>query len=443
MLNKYKQKSPWQWKKLENVIELVSGQHIKSNNYNESGEGLPYLTGPSDFGAYNPTVSKYTESPKAKAVSGDVLLTVKGAGVGKVNILNIEEVAISRQLMALRPQSISSEYLFYIIKSSYEYFQELGAGSTVPGINRKQILDTEIPVPPKEIQQSIVEYIEENLTKIDVGVSEIKQAANKLDSFWLSYLKSGFQGKLVDNPPTDLRVTASFKQVDAEWDTPDRWTWTTIGETCDLLNGGTPKTSNDEYYGGDVPFLKSGGLTDGSVTEPTEYITHAGLENSSTDILPSGTLLIALYGATTGKLGILQKDMAINQAICAINTPKSIDTKFLFWYLRRYRGKILASRSGGAQGNISQTKVKQVPLPLPPLEEQTRIANELDRCRSILDNVEKSIGVATKKSEVLEQVLLGKSVFGGLMSSDNNPVPEMDEPEEQRENLKQITLDDV
>ena len=86
--------SGWQTVKLGAVCELISGQHIDARDYNTCGRGIGYLTGPSDFGPTNPVISKWTESPKVKAKCGDILITVKGSGVGKVNVLDLEEVAI-------------------------------------------------------------------------------------------------------------------------------------------------------------------------------------------------------------------------------------------------------------------------------------------------------------------------------------------------------------
>lgn len=88
--------------KLGEVIELISGQHILKNEYNYNSEGIPYLTGPIDFGDYNPVITRWTTNTKTIVKKDDVLITVKGAGVGKLNISNTDELAISRQLMALR-----------------------------------------------------------------------------------------------------------------------------------------------------------------------------------------------------------------------------------------------------------------------------------------------------------------------------------------------------
>jgi type I restriction enzyme S subunit len=88
-------KNGWQARTLGELCQLVSGQHIDAKDYNMESRGVGYLTGPSDFGQLHPVVSKWTEHPKVKARGGDILITVKGSGVGKINLLDLEEVAIS------------------------------------------------------------------------------------------------------------------------------------------------------------------------------------------------------------------------------------------------------------------------------------------------------------------------------------------------------------
>jgi type I restriction enzyme S subunit len=167
---------------------------------------------------------------------------------------------------------------------------------------------------------------------------------------------------------------------------PGGWVWTRLGEICFTTSGGTPSRKNINYFGGNIPWLKSGELNNGLINSAEESITEDALKNSSAKIIPKGTLLVALYGATVGKLGILGFDSAINQAVCAISTKNSIDQKFLFWYLSGYRNKLLQARVGGAQPNISQQIVNDVQIPLPPLPEQSAIVSKIEQLFSDLDN---------------------------------------------------------
>jgi len=134
-----------------------------------------------------------------------------------------------------------------------------------------------------------------------------------------------------------------------------RWRRATLGELCRTTSGGTPSRTRPEYFAGTIPWVKSGELTDGLVSEVEEFITDEALTNSSAKIFPAGTLLIALYGATVGRLGVLTRAAATNQAVCAIFPPTDLETRFLFWYLRYRRSDLIAQAVGGAQPNISQS----------------------------------------------------------------------------------------
>lgn len=149
-------------------------------------------------------------------------------------------------------------------------------------------------------------------------------------------------------------------------------------------SGGTPNRAKLEYFGGDIPWFKSGDLNDGSVVSCTESITVLGLNNSSAKIFPEGTILIAMYGATVGKLGILGVRGATNQAVCGITPSEVLDSKFLFFFLLSQRAKLIEKSIGGAQPNISQAIVRDLLVPIPPLPEQRRIVDLLTRAEGIV-----------------------------------------------------------
>jgi type I restriction enzyme, S subunit len=138
-----------------------------------------------------------------------------------------------------------------------------------------------------------------------------------------------------------------------------------IAEIASTTSGGTPNRSNQEYYGGNIPWLKSGELNDGVITESQEFITKEGLENSSAKLHPEGTLLLAMYGATAGKTGITNIAASTNQAVCAIFPKYGIERDYLYWFFRQHRYKFIEISKGGAQPNISQTVIKSTKIPIP------------------------------------------------------------------------------
>ena len=159
----------WRWVKIDEVALVVSGQHIHEADYNQNGHGIGYLTGPADFGITQPTITKWTEKPKVVCEPMDVLITVKGAGAGKVNLAPDVIVAISRQLMAIRGHSDSVDmlFLFRFLESCFGYFQGKAVGATVPGLSREDIEALMMPLPSLPIQRQIVTLIEKKIAEVE------------------------------------------------------------------------------------------------------------------------------------------------------------------------------------------------------------------------------------------------------------------------------------
>ena len=162
------------------------------------------------------------------------------------------------------------------------------------------------------------------------------------------------------------------------------WKKVKLEHIVDTTSGGTPNRSIPSYWNGNIPWLKSGELNDAFLESAEEFISEEGLKNSSAKLFSKGTLLLALYGATAGKLGILNFDSATNQALCAISPKnKNLYNKFLLYFLLSERENIIKDSVGGAQPNISQSYVRNIAIPLPPLPTQQRIAAILDEADAL------------------------------------------------------------
>lgn len=160
---------------------------------------------------------------------------------------------------------------------------------------------------------------------------------------------------------------------------PKHWVVTELGKVFFTASGGTPSTDVNEYWeNGNVPWINSSKLKDCVISEPTTYITNLGLEKSAAKLFPKNTIVIALTGATTGRVGILDFECSTNQSVTGIFPNKFYHYKLLFYYLVKYRDELLKSCLGSAQPHINKKIVDEIHLPLPPLNEQKRIVEKLD-----------------------------------------------------------------
>ncbi|MDR9408831.1 MAG: restriction endonuclease subunit S [Balneolaceae bacterium] len=194
----------------------------------------------------------------------------------------------------------------------------------------------------------------------------------------------------------------TVKDDEFYFDAPSNWKWTRLGEIGDWGAGATPTRSNSEYYGGDIPWLKTGELNDSYIKEAEEFITEKGFDNSSVRLCKPGDVLIAMYGATIGKLGILEFEATTNQACCACTTFEGFYNIYLYYYLLSMRENFRNQGAGGAQPNISKTKIENTVLPLPPLAEQNRIVQKIDSLFAEVDELEEKLNRQTKLDEKLQ-----------------------------------------
>ena len=179
-----------------------------------------------------------------------------------------------------------------------------------------------------------------------------------------------------------------FKGFEGEWKT------STIGDFTTSFSGGTPTAGASEFYGGNIPFIRSGEIHE-SKTEL--FLTEAGLNNSSAKVVEKGTLLYALYGATSGEVGISKIRGAINQAILAIYPNKTVDKRFLANYLQSHKQKIVGELLQGGQGNLSGALVKSISVTYPNNREQQTISD-------YVDSLDSQISAATSRLASLKQM---------------------------------------
>lgn len=190
-----------------------------------------------------------------------------------------------------------------------------------------------------------------------------------------------------------------------------KWKTEALGDIAFMTSGGTPSKKNPGYYkNGTIPWVRSGELENGAIRDTEIKITQAGLESSSAKIFPRGTLLIALYGATIGKLAYLEIDACTNQAICGIFENDKVSLKYLYYYLLYHRPNLVKQGVGGAQSNISQTILKKTIVSYPvDISEQLCIVSRIEELFSELDNGVETIQKTKQQLAVYRQAVLKRA----------------------------------
>src|SRR5699024_341513 len=249
------------------------------------------------------------------------------------------------------------------------------------------------------------------LRKVESSTQQYAKLQTLLKS---KVLDLAMRGKLVEQDPHDEPASVLLKKIKAEkeqlikegkikkskplppitddekpFDIPNGWEWVRLGDIGAWAAGATPSRKHSEYYGGDIPWLKTGDLNDGIVEETSEKITELGVKNSSVKINKPGNILIAMYGATSGKLGIVgKKELVTNQACCGCTPYKGIYNQYLFYYLLSSRKRLINLGSGGAQPNISKQKIEKFAFPLLPQSKQSRVTAKIEQLLPFLGKVE-------------------------------------------------------
>ena len=186
----------WEETTLGNVIKLLSGQDFKPDDYNDSENGIPYITGASNFADNHVIINRWTEKPTVIAQKNDVLLVCKGSGYGKTIIADFSEAHIARQIMALRPnKDISNRFIYYLLQNNYDYLRNGGQG-LIPGIARNVVLSLPIKLPPFNYQLSIVNFLDSVLEKENKAKQAAEAVLEQIDLLKKSILARAFRGEL-------------------------------------------------------------------------------------------------------------------------------------------------------------------------------------------------------------------------------------------------------
>ena len=228
-------------------------------------------------------------------------------------------------------------------------------------------------------------------------------------------------GKIKRSKKSASSDTSPYEKV--PFQIPESWVWTTLGNIGQWQSGATPSRLCKEYYGGTIPWLKTGDLNDGYIYDIPEYITEKALAETSVKLNPVGSILIAMYGATIGKVGMLTFPATTNQACCACVDYSGIEQKYLFYFLVSHKKEFIMQGGGGAQPNISKEKIVETLIPIPPRPEQVRIVNIIENWFAIIDKIEQEQVDLTCAIKQTKSKILDIAIHGKLVPQDPNDEP--------------------
>ena len=285
--------------------------------------------------------------------------------------------------------------LFYLSEYVQTILKRECVGATMDNLNQSVLGSIPLSLPPLKEQERIVNEVNHWFAMIDELESNEDDLLKAIDKAKSIILDLAIHGKLVPQDPNDepaiellKRINPKFEPCKNELDDfqlPDNWCWASLGNIGKWQSGATPSRMQKDYYGGEIPWLKTGDLNDGFINIIPETITQKALEETSVKLNPKGSVLVAMYGATIGKIGILSFPAATNQACCACVDFYGIEQMYLFYYLLSQKDYFVRLGGGGAQPNISKEKIIETMIPLPPKAEQLRIVAKIEEVFKALD----------------------------------------------------------
>ena len=347
---------------LKDITELIVD--CPHSTANDEGKGYPLVRTPNIGkgrlvyqGMHRVSEEVYNKRNQRAVPQENDLIFAREATAGNVALIQKgEKVCLGQRTVLIRPNKslVDPAYLTYLLLAPKQQYNLLGTanGATVAHVNLPTIRNLKLELPDLEVQHRIATILSRYDTLIENYQKQIKlleEAAQRLYKEWFVELR--FPGH------------ENTKMVDG---LPEGWEKKKVGEIVKTTSGGTPSRANNSFYKGEVMWVKTKELRDGFIFETEERLTNEAINKSSAKVLPEGSILLAMYGATIGKLGIASKELTCNQACCvfllSMNNP-------LRWYLFNWlllnRVFLISQGKGAAQPNLSQDMIKNFELIVP------------------------------------------------------------------------------
>ncbi len=407
------------WKLTHAFDEIGSGTTPKTDNreYYENGTHSWVITGDLNDGDLYTCEKKITSRALSDHTSlrvypaGSVVIAMYGATIGKLAILKFPASVNQACCVFAGKLKIEYKFLFFWLLGFRPQIISLASGGGQPNINQDILRSLRVACPDLPEQTAIVEFLDRETAKVDALVAEQQRL--------MELLKEKRHSVISHAVTKGLNPRAPMKSSGIEWigDVPEHWgVWKLTHAFDEIGSGTTPKTDNREYYeNGTHSWVITGDLNDGDLYTCEKKITSRALsDHTSLRVYPAGSVVIAMYGATIGKLAILKFPASVNQACCVFAGKLKIEYKFLFFWLLGFRPQIISLASGGGQPNINQDILRSLRVACPDLPEQTAIVEFLDRETAKFDTLTAEAQHAIDLLQERRATLISAAVTGQI-----------------------------
>lgn len=352
---------------------------------------------------------------RRKVRHGDVIIStvrtyLKAIAPIKSPPLNM---VVSTGFAVIRPRSsLDARFAGYMLQSN-GFVGDVVANSvgvSYPAINATDLARLPFAEPPLPEQGRISDFLDHKTAQIDALIAKKQSLLDKL---------AEQRTALISQAVTKgLDPTVPMKDSGVSWlgDVPEHWeTWKVTHGFNRIGSGTTPKSDNPLFYDGNVPWVTTSELREDTIFDTSQKVTEEAVaQYSALKLYPKGSLAIAMYGATIGRLGIFGVDATVNQACCVYSQPTVFDTRFVYYWLRMRKPILISLSNGGGQPNLSQNDLKNLWIPIPDICEQRAIVQYLDKKVSqVEDRIEKVRLVIDKLNE-FRSALITNAVTGKI-----------------------------
>lgn len=378
----------WVEGNLSDIADIIMGQSPPGNSYNEIGNGIGLINGPTEFTNKYPIVKQWTTMPTKICKSGDILLCVRGSSTGRMNLAN-DEYCIGRGIASIRAKDNESDtdFIYYTLNYRINQLLQRTEGSTFPNLSSKEIKAMIVGIPSRNEQEKISAIISTWDKAIELKEKLIEQKKEQ---------KKGLMNKLLSGK---IRITG-FK---------DDWKALSIDKVCNLSMGKTPSRNSGAYWGSGYKWIAISDMKKKYISQTREEITELAVKDSGIKVIPKGTVIMS-FKLTIGKLAITTENMYSNEAIVSfsVKNEKVIDTEYLYYYLSSIDITKYGSRA--AKGiTLNKESLKEIIVKIPTLEEQIEIRKILSNSDREIELLKEEVRLLSEqKKSLMQKLLTGK-----------------------------------